>query len=223
MGLIVKAIVSLVAFGTISIGAYFYHPSAEKLDDKVQQVNVPVEEAPVVETNEEVPLPEQEKSQDIVSNKVGGVVKTKADIVPVSKTTTEQKTTGTSLEKVSSNNKDTEETIVKEAEAKAAADKAAADKKAAEAKVAADKAAADKKAAEAKAAEDKAAADAKAAIKTKIAIFNYKCLHPDIPETIAAARQPGLDYVELLKKDGENIIEVRETKCSKFVIIMEEK
>lgn len=202
MGLIVKAIISLVAFGTISIGAYFYHPSAEKLDDKVQQVNIPVEEAPVVETNKEVPLSEQEKSQDIVSNKVGGVVKTKTDIVPVSKTTTEQKTTGTSLEKVSSNNKDTEETIAKEAEAKAAADKAAADKKAAE---------------------DKAAADAKAAIKTKIAIFNYKCLHPDIPETIAAARQPGLDYIELLKKDGENIIEVRETKCSKFVIIMEDK
>lgn len=202
-----KAIVSLVAFGTISIGTYFYHPSSEKLDDKVQQVNVPVEEALVVETNEEAPLPEQKKSQGIVSNKVDGAVKTKTTIVPVSKTTTEQKTTGTSLEKVSSNNKTTEETIVKEAEAKAVADKAAADKKAAEAK----------------AAEDKAAADAKAVIKTKIAIFNYKCLHPDIPETIAAARQPGLDYVELLKKDGENIIEVRETKCSKFVIIMEEK
>lgn len=218
MGLIVKAIVSLVAFGTISIGAYFYHPSTEKLNDKIQQVNIPDEEAPVVETNKEVPLSEQEKSQDIVSNKVGEVVKTKTDIVPVSKTTTEQKTTGTSLEKVSSNNKDTEETVAKEAEAKVAADKAAEDKKAAEAKAAADKAAA-----EAKVAADKATTDAKAAIKTKIAIFNYKCLHPDIPETIAAARQPGLDYIELLKKDGENIIEVRETKCSKFVIIMEDK
>lgn len=213
MGLIVKAIISLVTLGTISIGAYFYHPSTEKLDDKVQQVNIPGEEAPVVEVNKEVPLPEQGKLQDIVSNKVGGAVKTKTDIVPVSKTTTEQKITGTSLEKVSSNDKDAEETIAKEAEAKAAADKAAADKKAAE-----DKAAADKKAAE-----DKATADAKAAIKTKIAIFNYKCLHPDIPETIAAARQPGLDYIELLKKDGENIIELRETKCSKFVIIMEDK
>jgi len=97
-----------------------------------------------------------------------------------------------------------------EAEAKA---KAVADAKVAvEAKAAAD----------AKALADKAAADAKAAIKTKIAIWKIDCSPSNIAEATAHYRQQGLDYIEKLREEGENIIEIREEKC-RFIIVMEDK